>query len=292
VTYGLDIFARSMSVATTGALKKRYAHGNSWQYNPRSDRHSKILCWAIFFDLVTRKNLISAHVRSEKISFGINHTMRDFTHNRKKDLDLVICRRAETSKPVSQVQDFHSMVHAYSIVLTPSEQSILSSLPTIPLTTVQTALVAIEAKAAMTELGKAQPRIYDELNSSHATIHGDTDSTIAAGFAIVNMADTFISPVRNSWNISSGLLPPVINSHKQPKDAVGMIAKIEQLPRRSALGTAGFDALGLALIECQNNGSSVELVRSYPSPQPGDLLYYDNFIERIETIYSARFSGL
>jgi hypothetical protein len=292
VTYGLDIFVRSMSVATTGGTGKGFAHGNSWQYNPRSDRHSKVLCWAIFFDLLIRKNLIATHVRAEKISFGINHTMRDFAHNRKKDLDLVICRRAPIPKSVAQVQNFHSMVAAYSIVLTAAEQALLNQLPPIPLTAVQTALIAIEAKAAMTELGKAQPRIYDELNSSHATIHGDTDNTIAAGFVIVNLADTFVSPTRNNWNVNSGMTPTVVNAHKQPKDAIGMMEKIAQLPRRSATGNPGFDALGLALVECANDGSAVTLNTSHPSPQPGDLFYYDNFIERIETIYSSRFAAL
>jgi hypothetical protein len=184
------------------------------------------------------------------------------------------------------------MVSAYSIVLNSEEQSMLAALPHIPLTAVQTALIAIEAKAAMTELGKAQPRIYDELNSSHATIHGDTDSTIAAGFAIVNLADTFISPTRNNWNISSGLIPTAVNVHRQPKDAVGMIEKLTQLPRRSATGTPGFDALGLALVKCANDGSAVTLVDAHPSPQPGELFYYDNFLERIETIYSSRFAGI
>lgn len=281
-----------MSVATTGGSGKGFAHGNSWQYNPRSDRHSKILCWAIFFDLLVRENLISSHIRSGKTSFGINHTMCDFKHNRKKDLDLVICRRAATPATLAQVQNFHSMVSAYSIVLTPEEQKLLAQLPQIPLTAVQTALVAIEAKAAMTELGKAQPRIYDELNSSHATIHGDTDSAIAAGFAIINLANTFVSPTRNNWNIHNGSIPTVINAHKQPKDAEGMIKKIAQLPRRSSTGSSGFDALGLALVKCANDGTPVTLVESSPAPQPGDLFYYDNFIERIETIYSSRFGAL
>jgi hypothetical protein len=51
---------------------------------------------------------------------------------------------------------------------------LLSQLPSVPLTGVQTALIALEAKAAFTEFGKAKPRLYDELNTSHLTIHGDS----------------------------------------------------------------------------------------------------------------------
>ena len=276
----------------TSGSGKGFAHGNEWQYHPRSDRHSKILCWAIFFDLLLRSNLISRHVRDSKVSFGINHKMRDFTHDREKDLDLVICRRTPATRTLAGVSNFHDMVNAYTIVLSTVEQTLLDGLPDIPLTGVQSALVALEAKAAMTEFGKARPRLYDELNSSHLTIHGDTDSAIAAGFAVVNMSETFISPLRNSWNIGSGMVPTIVNSHKQPKEAVSMVDKVKQLPRRSATGKSGFDALGLALIKCANDGAPVDLVSALPAPQPGDAFYYDNFIERIETIYSSRFAGL
>jgi hypothetical protein len=290
LTYGLQIFARSMTVPTSGGSGKGFAHNNSWQYHPRSDRHSKILCWGIFFDLISRKNLISQHLSDEKISFGINHKMRDFAHNREKDLDLVICRRATSAKNTGTIRNFRDMVNSYTIVLTTEEQAILNKFPEIPLTGVQTALIALEAKAAMTEFGKARPRIYDELNSSHLTIHGDTDPAIAAGFAIVNLADTFVSPLRNPWKIGS--LPSQINSHKQPSAAISMIEKVGQLPRRSSLGQTGFDALGLALVKCANDGSEVELCKGSPSPRPGELLYYENFIERIETIYASRFSAI
>ncbi|UOD28233.1 hypothetical protein INH39_22595 [Massilia violaceinigra] len=291
MTYGLDIFARSMTISTRGA-GKGFAHGNVWQYHPRSDRHSKILCWAIFFDLLLRTNLISKHVREEKISFGINHKMRDFTHDREKDLDLVICRRTQETRTVAGAANFRDLVGAYTIALSKRECDLLNGLPTIPLTGVQSALVALEAKAAMTEFGKARPRIYDELNSSHLTIHGDTDSAIAAGFAIVNFAGTFVSPTRNVWKVEQGAPTTLVNVHRQPKDAMNMIEKIKQLPRRSAPGTNGFDAFGLMLINCTNDGSPVNVVNSSPAPRPGDAFYYDNFIERIETIYASRFAEI
>ena len=46
----------------------------------------------------------------------------------------------------------------------------------------------------MTAHGKALPRLHDELNSSHLTIHGASDYAIAAAFALVNAAATFVSP--------------------------------------------------------------------------------------------------
>jgi hypothetical protein len=148
----------------------------------------------------------------------------------------------------------------------------------------------MEAKAVMTEFGKARPRVYDELNSSHQTIHGDTDSSIAAGLAMINMADSFVSPIRNPWPLAGRQAE--LNPHNQPKDAAGAIDKIKQLPRRSAAGAVGFDALGLLVMNCLNDGSPVTIVNAPPAPQPGEFLFYDNFIERIETLYSSRFATL
>ncbi len=269
-TYGLAIVARSMSEATRGS-GKGFANGNSWQYHPRSDRHSKVACWAIFFDLMLRDSLLSRHVSAGKVAFGINHRMRDFQHDREKDLDLVVCKRSQP-RSIGAISRFADMVAAYTVVLSPEEETLLRGLVDIPVTGVQTALIALEAKAAMTEFGKARPRLSDELNSSHLTIHGDTDSTIAAGFAMVNAAPAFVSPIRNPWKLGSR--PTVINSHRQPQDVAAAVEKVKQLPRRSKTGANGFDALGLAVICCTNDGEEVTVETKAPAPLVGCAVNY------------------
>lgn len=288
---GLDILVRSMSAPTPG-----FAYGNAWQYHSRSDRHSKILCWSILFDLLRRDSAVARHLRAGKASFGINHTMRDFQHDRKKDLDLVVCRRGPDRTYLTSRRDpitgFSDMVDAYEIHLNDDERADLRSLPRIPLTGVQSALIAMEAKAAMTEFAKARPRLYDELNSSHLTIHGDTDSAVAAAFVLVNASKTFVSPLRAPFHIDAAHPAPV-TKHKQPESAAGIIEKIEQLPRRAQPGVPGFDAVGLATIDCPNDGATqVRLISDPPAPQVGDAFHHDSFIERVETIYAARFSGI
>jgi hypothetical protein len=288
MTYGLQILVRSLSTPNAGA-NQGYAFGNKWQYHPRSDRHSKILCWGIAFDLLTRENLIIRHIRDEKTSFGINHTMVDFTNHRKKDLDLVICQRGD---PIStkKISTFAAMVDAYEIELNAQEQALLRKLPHIPHTGVRTTLLALEAKAAMTEFGKARPRLYDELSSSHQAIHGDTDSAIAGGFALINTASSFVSPLRNPWKL--GTQPTNVTALNQPSEAESTLEKVAQLPRRSRIGQAGFDAFGVGMLECFNDGRPVRIVTKQPAPLPGAPFHYDSFIERIETLYAARFSGI
>src|SRR5579872_6346997 len=97
---GLNIITRSMSVATSGSPGgKPFQYGNAWQYHPRSDRHSKIACWALMFDLIGECDLLREHLTIGKVAIGINHTMRDFARDREKNLDLVVCRAAISERP-------------------------------------------------------------------------------------------------------------------------------------------------------------------------------------------------
>lgn len=285
---GLDIVARSISVATSGGKKgKRFQYGNSWQYHSRSDRHSKIACWALMFDLLKRSDLLRSHVETGKVAIGINHQMRDFARNRAKDLDLVVCV-AEPGAPPKRT--FADLVEDYTIVLTEAEQAELAALPPACLATPSTVLVALEAKACMTEFGKARPRLYDELNSSHLTIHGDTIGAIAAGFVLINASETFVSPIRNPWPLATH--EAVVSRHKQPKDMRSMAAKIAELPRRSSPSEAGFDALAIGVIDCANDGRPVLVRHDSPGQDFPAIFGYELTIARLAQLYATRFASV
>jgi hypothetical protein len=91
---GPDILVRTLS---NPCVTDR--HGNVWNYHSRSDHHSKVACWAIVFDLLRTSALFRKHVSEGRVGFGINHEMRDFQHDRKKNLDLVICSRSSADNP-------------------------------------------------------------------------------------------------------------------------------------------------------------------------------------------------
>jgi hypothetical protein len=150
--------------------------------------------------------------------------------------------------------------------------------------------MALEAKACMTEFGKARPRLYDELNSSHLTIHGDNNSAIAAGFALVNAAESFVSPLRNPWPLGSQ--PTIVNLHNQPRDLRSVTAKLAQLRRRSRPEEEGFDALAIGVVECANDGSPVT-VRPNPNGRDYSPGYdYEATVSRLAHIYATRFSNI
>lgn len=281
--FGLSILTETLSQTTL-----QDSRGVAWQYHSRSDRHSKIACWGIIFDLVRHCSVLRRQIEAGRVCFGINHEMRDFAHDRKKNLDLVLCTPAPGRKAAKQ-RTLLTMVDEYELVLGRQEKAELADLPQLSAAPVGSVLLALEAKACMTAHQRALPRLYDELNSSHLTVHGSTDQAIAAGFVMINAAPRYLSPDLNKRPEPSQL---VWSSHQQPRDATLAIEKVKQLPRRSKVGAVGYDALAIAVVECANDGSAVRLVTSPPAPIPGDIYHYASMIERLSHLYATRFQQL
>jgi hypothetical protein len=256
-----------------------------WQYHPRSDHHSKVACWGILFDLLQHSKLLREHVASGRLVFGINQEMRDFRTGRKKDLDLVLAR--PTGGPMKKPRTFRGLMTKWGILLSDEERRILSDLPEtvehpVSPTSVQ---IALEAKACMTEHGKARPRLYDELNSSHDAVHGCSEMAIAVAFVMVNLAERFISPELNK---SVGALR--VTQHKQPRVTEAVIEKVLEIPRRATTSAQGFDALAIAVVDCTNDGvTPVRIIDAPPAPEPGNPVHYDSMIARIVQLYESRF---
>ncbi|HEX2101875.1 MAG TPA: hypothetical protein VHF69_14480, partial [Candidatus Synoicihabitans sp.] len=152
--------------------------------------------------------------------------MRDFKNDRKKNLDLVLCLRAD-----AEGGTFVEYGSQCGVVLTEGERSSLAALPVLKRAVVSNVLVALEAKACMTEHVKALPRLHDELASSHQTIHGDTGGAIAAGYVIVNCAESFVSPDRNRKRMRAAT--KVVTPHNQPYAGDRTLDALMRLPRRS-----------------------------------------------------------
>lgn len=281
--FGPGILTRTMSKPVRVGKKST----ELWQYHSRSDRHSKTACWGVLFDLLCTSHLLREHVESGRLAFGINHEMRDFQQNRKKDLDLVLCTASPNAPPDGRT--FTDLVESYHIELDDTERAALMGLPVLREAPVASVLVALEAKACMTAHVKAIPRLYDELNSSHQTIHGASEMVIAAGLVMVNTAPFFVSPGRVGYcpNCKHRVSP--LNKHKQPADSVRVVKKVTELPRRSSVQGEGFDALTMIAVECRNDGSPVALVTEAPAPPKGDILEYDQMIARLAHLYESRF---
>lgn len=287
--FGPEIITRSISTT------RIFDHfGNEWQYHPQSDRHSKVTCWAVLFDLLRNCPLLVQHIEAGKVGFGINHELRDFQTGRKKDLDLVICSPGGgpqiTSKFGKSKGEFTSLALSYGIKLHPDEQLALSALPVFRTCSVGSVYVALESKAAMTEHVKALPRLHDELDSSHSTVHGHADNAIAVATVLINSSQTFLSPNRNKFDLSTQA--PVVNPHTQPKAVARTLEKIREIRRRSGTQHQGFDAVGIIIIDFPNSGVPCEVVREPPAPKYDEPDNYEQMIRRIATLYASKFGAI
>ncbi len=230
------------------------------------------------FDLLVQSALLREHVSAGKVVFGLDHKMQDFQANRSKNLDLVIARPHESGWSKQRApRRFSELPDLYDMVLTARQQEMLAGLPDPIEGEVGAVHLALEAKACMTAFSKSYPRLYDELNSSHAVIHGASNRALAVGLAIINTATEFVSPVGAR------------NHHRQPQAALGAIEKVEQLPRRSGDEGAGYDGLGIILVDLINDGSPVTLSAEPRVPANYD---YDRMILRIANEYDVRFRGV
>jgi hypothetical protein len=280
--HGPEILVRTLSKVT-----RTDRYGNAWQYHSRSDHHSKVACWGVIFDLLTVTPLLRRHVDAGVVHFGINHEMRDFVHDRKKNLDVVLC--TGSAPAVVPAQTLETLAGDYGITLEPEETAAFAKLPVLRRAPVGAVLMALEAKACMTAHQRALPRLYDELNSSHLTVHGATDQAIAAAFTMVNIAERYLSPDLNKRNFPAD---PEWSRHNQPRDATLAVDKIRQLPKRSKPGDTGYDALSIVVVDCANDGSPIKLVETPPAPQRGDIYAYASMIDRLSHIYATRFKDL
>lgn len=282
---GPEIIARTISAPRPFGPQKRL-----WQYNSRSPLHGKIACWAVMFDLLRNSNLLLQHLSEGKVSFAIDRQMNNWQSGLKKDLDLVVARAPSGQGHESTAVSLVEMAVALQLDLTPTDWMELETLPTSPLGAAgATVLVALEAKAAMTEHGKARPRLFAELDASHSVIHGDNNHALAVGFAMVNLAERFVSSTNQR---GTGIH---YNLHRQPLDATRVIEKLRELPRRPGphSGQPGFDAFGILVVDLVNDGNSpMTVVTTPPALPPSNDFHYDRMITRTAHLYDSNFGHI
>jgi hypothetical protein len=233
-------------------------YGHVYRYHSRSDSHSKALCVFILEDLLETCPVMKNHAAEGRLVYGVNVKYTWPKTGKKKTIDLAMGN--PIGGPVTRILN-------EAITEAPIER----------------VLISCEAKTVMTEHGKSQPRIFDELGSSHEIVHqGDIDA-IAAGVTVVNIADQFASPLRQK--MGEGI---VWTRHKQPHAAQKMIQHLRGLPIRTTRRAAGFDAYSTIVVSCDNQAPCT-FWTGIPAPQTGDADYYGTFVERISSAYSERF---
>jgi hypothetical protein len=117
--------------------------GHLYRYHPRSDVHSVMLSTYILEDLLERCPILREQASRGEVSYGINVRHIWPTTQKSKTLDLAV-GRPTSPIALSKIVRVNKFLDVF---------------------------LACEAKSVMTEHGKSQPRVYDELSSSHEIVH-------------------------------------------------------------------------------------------------------------------------
>jgi hypothetical protein len=249
-------------------VDRRY--GFEYRYHSRSDAHSVALCTEILADILAATPALRVQGEELRITYGINERFTWPSTNKPKALDLAIGPPVG-SKPAVAV-DLGAADGAQAELMGGISKARLADV-----------YFSCEAKTVMTEHGKSQPRIFDELSSSHEIVHRGRRDAIATGVTVVNIAKTFVSPLRQAAG-----QPLHVTHHNQPHAAAAMVNHLRGLNIRDSVAQVGFDAYATIVIDCDNQGPA-RLWTEDPAPQPGDLDHYETFLNRVSTFYTERF---
>ena len=164
--------------------------GHLYRYHPRSDVHSVMLCTYIFEDLLERCSTLREQASRGEVGYGINVRHIWSTTGKAKTMDLAVGRPASpiTSNKTGQVSKFSDV------------------------------FFACEAKSVMTEHGKSQPRVYDELSSSHEIVHQGQPNAIATGITVVILPELCLAPSANRRRPAPHLFAYPTTSHGETGD--------------------------------------------------------------------------
>jgi hypothetical protein len=224
-------------------------------YHPRSNRHSNALMEFLLDDLLALCPRFADDATTGKVVYELNQKVRVATS--QWNVDLLV---GPPATPVTE---------------TLRERAIARAQPS-------TFRIACEAKSIMTEHRKAQRNRQRDLDALHQFMHRYDQNTIVAALTIVNVADSFRSPLR-----------PKVTRHKNPLDlARASLELLRTIPMRTHPSNgAGLEANAVILIHYDNSRkkliSRVHAVS--PAPQPGDPLHWDSFVRRICDLYTQRF---
>lgn len=158
--------------------------------------------------------------------------------------------------------------------VSPTERAIFRAQPS-------TFRIACEAKSIMTEHRKAQRNRQRDLDALHQFLHRYDQNTIVASVTVVNIAESFRSPLRGEKT-----------KHKNPASLVsGAVELLRMIPVRSqSTNGPGLEANSVIVLN-YDNASAKRASHVYtkpPAPQSGDPLHWESFIRRICDLYVQR----
>ena len=220
-------------------------------YHPRSSAHGNKLNELLLKDLFDSCESFRSAAKSGKIVYKANYSVGKGSPT-SWNLDLVVGPPANSQKIlIGELSEGE-----------PSE-----------------IWIGIDQKTVMTEHGKARRNRQRDLDALHDTLHRKNPKTVVGALMVLNIADRFQSPLRQS-----------VTTHKNIERLVRETIELYKGLPRSSKGSAGLDALGVMVVSHTNLKDQSTLVVDDPAPQLGDSLHYRTFLEDLCRAFRTRFS--
>jgi hypothetical protein len=210
------------------------------------------MCQFLLRDLYHNCPTFKAMADNGRIVYRTNYTVNENTPS-KWTIDLVVGPRA--SEP---------LLHASNIA-----QGDFSEV-----------WLAIDAKAIMTEHGKARRNRQRDLNSMADILHRMGTVPVTGAYVIINMASQFSSPLRSATT-----------QHRNISRMVGeTVLLLQEILKDDKTNRPGLDAIGVTVVDYTNlPQSECTLVTEPPAPSTESPLRYENFLSRICSEFTERF---
>lgn len=238
--------------------ERKWEYPKPVPYHPRSDTHGGAQCRYFLDDLLHESDAIEGAAESGDIVFGEDIEVGE--GGLSWNTDLVI------GPPRDSVQvplDGNRRIARVD----PAE-----------------IWMAVDAKSIMTEHQKARRNRQRDINSFADIMHHHNERALTAGILLVNLVETFDSPLRD---------PDDITSHSHIDRIVGEIVDMfDSINRSEGEISANLDGAGVVVVQHSNiveDIGTTRLVTEPPAPQEGDRVHYRTFVQQIADWFEARF---
>ena len=238
--------------------EREWSYPRNVPYHPRSDSHGGAQCRYFVDDLLYESDAIREAAAAGDLVFQEDYEVGE--GGLSWNTDLVI------GPPEGSVQ-----------VPLDSDREIAQADPA-------EIYLAADAKSIMTEHQKARRNRQRDINSFADIMHHHHEKALTAGILLVNLAEQFDSPLRDSDDITN---------HVHIDRIVGEIIEMfDSINRSEGEISANLDGAGVVVVNHTNlidDVDKTELVTDPPAPQEGDRVHYRTFASQIADWFEDRF---
>lgn len=238
--------------------ERKWTYPRNVPYHPRSDTHGGAQCRFFLDDLLYESEAIRRAARKRDIVYQEDYVVGE--GGLEWNTDLVI---GPSNNGLEAFKDMNGEIARGD----PAD-----------------IWLAADAKSIMTEHQKARRNRQRDINSFADIMHHHHERALTAGILLVNLAETFDSPLRD---------PDDITSHVHIERIVGeIIDMFDSINRSEGEISANLDGASVVVVQHSNlveNIGQTRLVTETPAPQSGERVHYRTFVKKMVGWFEDRF---